>query len=305
MKIRNISGYVILGFWILLITSFEARSMDFRILFQPELKLNIVVAEGEIEIGDADRFKNIYQYADRDDEGDIVLVLNSLGGSVSEAFKLAKIIEKVGVFTLVPNDAVCASACASILYVSGNRRDLLGNGLLGFHTCFLSDGKTIEKSSLCNEAIAEHAIGNNIDHASVSLFVDHYGPGEIAWIRPDVACTMLFGMCRRSLDPGFLDQELEQHLNMIKQLVAEFSKPSPSFNCYQAKTIQEKIICDDTELANLDRTMAKLYSSKVANSDNPLAIRIEQRSWLRYSRNACMQKDCLVRSYETRIEELQ
>lgn len=309
MIIRNFSVFVLLGFCILLIIPTESRSMDFKIFYHFDMKLKIVVAEGEIEDGDADRFKNIYQKADRDSEGDIVLVLNSPGGSVAAAFELAKIMEKVGVFTLVPDGAICASACASIVYVAGNRRDLLENGLLGFHTCYLSDGRTYEKSSICNEEIADHAISNNIDHASVSLFVDDYGPGEIAWVGREVACK-LYGMCRRSLDPEFLDQELGKYSNWIKDIFKEHLRKeqfgvSPSFNCNEAKSPQEKIICDDEYLAYLDKTMAELYSAKIANSKNPSVIRIDQRSWLNNIRNICMQKNCLVKNYKMRIEELQ
>jgi uncharacterized protein YecT (DUF1311 family) len=293
----------ILTVFMLFIAS-PANAMDFKLFFQPDMQLNIVVAEGEIEEGDAQKFKAIYPKADRDEEGDIILVLNSMGGSVPAAFEMAKIIDDVGVYTLVPEGALCASACASILYTAGNRRNLMEGGSLGFHTCYLSDGETVEKSSFCNEVIAEHAMANGLDHASVSLFVNSYGPGEIAWVGPDVACSMLFGMCRKSLKEEFLDKELDRHMDFITGMVEEFSKKSPSFDCSKAATTQENLICDSGELSSLDKEMAELYKISLSESSAPENIKTSQKAWLRYSRNVCKTEACLIDSYKMRIKEL-
>lgn len=287
---------------ILFLIPAHAKAMEFSIFQQSDMGLNIVVAEGEIVDGDAERFSAIANKADRDEEGDIILVLNSMGGSVDAAFKMAKVIEKVGVFTIVPDQAVCASACASILYTAGNRRNLLEGGRLGFHTCYLSDGKTVARSSFCNDVIAEHAMSNGLSHASVSLFVNEFGADEIAWVGPDVACTMLFGMCRTSLDPEAIDKEHERDLRMIKEMVEEFSDDKPSFDCLKASTIQEKMICSVNHLAYLDRKMAELYRSALAKNTN--RVQSDQRAWLKYSRNQCQTQMCLEDSYHLRIKEL-
>lgn len=293
--------YIIL---ITTLTTSSAIAMEFKVFFQTDLNLNIIVAQGEIQDGDASKFKAIQSKADRDEEDDIIVVLNSLGGSVPAAFELSKVFDEVGVYTLVPDGALCASACASILYTAGNRRNILEGGSLGFHTCYLSDGKTVAKSSFCNETIADHAISNGLDHASVSLFVDSYGPGDMAWVGPDVACTMLFGMCRKSLKKEFLDKELDQHMDFIVSMVDEFSNKTPSFNCAKASTFQERMICNSSDLASLDRQMVALYKEAIKDSTDKSSIRSEQKAWLKYSRNVCKSKECIAKSYDMRIEEL-
>ena len=63
-----------------------------------------------------------------------VLVLTLfIGGNVEAAFRLIDVMDKIRVYTVVPDNAQCASACASILFVSGERRGILGSGrLAGF-----------------------------------------------------------------------------------------------------------------------------------------------------------------------------
>ena len=266
-----------------------SQAMEFRIFFQPELKLNVVVGEGEIKNGDADRFLSIAKLAHRDREGHVILVLDSPGGSVQAAFQLVAAMDKVGVFTIVPDNAKCASACASVVFASGIRRDVVGTGVLGFHSCYQSDGRTVTESSLCNEVIAENAIRRGLAHASVSLFVDEYGARKMAWVGRDVACTMLPGLCR----PTLITTQESAH-----------GSSGPSFECKMAKSVQENLICRDSELAKLDNEMANAYAQRRRSAQAPQELKTEQLAWLRYSRNVCDDKDCLIRSYKLRIKEL-
>lgn len=84
----------------LVLLSFNATAMEFRIYRQPELNQNVVIGEGPIRQGDAEKFTAIAKKADRDSEGHITFVLNSPGGSVDAAFKLVDAMDKIGVFTI-------------------------------------------------------------------------------------------------------------------------------------------------------------------------------------------------------------
>nr|WP_318290070.1 ATP-dependent Clp protease proteolytic subunit [Paraburkholderia sp. BL8N3] len=135
-----------------------APGMDFKIYYQPQLELKMVIGEGRIEEGDAEKFLAFAKMADRDHEGLIALVLNSPGGSVEAAFRVVDAMDKVRVYTTVPDSARCASACASILFASGERRSVVGTGQLGFHSCYRRDGRTYTEDSLCNEIISANAM---------------------------------------------------------------------------------------------------------------------------------------------------
>jgi hypothetical protein len=103
-----------------------APGMDFKIYYQPQLELKMIIGEGKIQEGDAEKFLAFAKMADRDDEGIVALVLDSPGGNVEAAFRVVDAMDKVRVYTTVPDNARCASACASILFASGERRSVVG-----------------------------------------------------------------------------------------------------------------------------------------------------------------------------------
>jgi len=278
----------LLGFTALMLPG-VARGMDFRIYYQPQLKMKMVIGEGKIQDGDAKKFLQVAGMADRDAEGLVPLVLSSPGGNVEAAFRVVDAMDKVRVYTIVANDARCASACASILFASGERRSVMGTGLLGFHSCYRRAGQTYAKDSLCNEVISANALQRGISHAAINRFVKQYGARDMAWVGRDVACKSLQGLCK----PGLLETQ-----NGAKDALMH------SLDCSKLLSAQAQLICGDAELTRIDRTLAELYEQKARTSANKARLRADQREWLRHSRNACVDKACLLRSYQRRIDEL-
>jgi uncharacterized protein YecT (DUF1311 family) len=266
-----------------------ARAMDFRLYYQPQLKLKMVIGEGRIEDGDAGKFLAIAKTADRDDEGLVVLVLNSPGGNVEAAFRVVDAMDKVRVYTAVPNDARCASACASILFASGLRRSVIGNGLLGFHSCYRREGQSYAADSLCNEIIAANAMLRGVSNAGINRFVKQYGAKDMAWVGRHVACKSLEGLCK----PGLLETQSKTSTALARSL-----------DCSTRITVQAQLICSDPELARADKSLSDLYSQKMQTVKNKERLKADQRTWLRDSRNVCNDKACLLRSYQSRIDEL-
>ncbi len=101
--------------FVLIVAGSPAHGMDFRTFFQPQLKETVIIGEGPTIDGDAERFLAIVPLATRDKYGNVTLVLNSPGGSVAAAFALVNAMDQVEVSTIVPDNALCASACASIV----------------------------------------------------------------------------------------------------------------------------------------------------------------------------------------------
>lgn len=78
----------------------------------------------------------------------------------------------------------------------------------------------------------------------------------------------------------------------------------PSFNCRNAGTPTEYLICDNPELARLDRRMADLYYDLRARTPRSSRLKREQADWLA-ERDACRGNYGCVRStYNARIGEL-
>lgn len=187
----------LLGLYVVLLLLFgptPALGMEFRIYFQPELKQRVVIGEGPITDGDDVRFLAVVKNADRDSKGHITLVLDSLGGSVQAAFRLVRAMDEVKVYAVVPDNAFCASACASIVYVSAERHLVIGTGKLGFHTCYAGQAERNDPSAVCNEIIAKNAVSRGTSYASVDLFTQDFGPTKMAWLDKVLACQI--GLCR-------------------------------------------------------------------------------------------------------------
>lgn len=187
----------LLGLYVVLLLLFgptPALGMEFRIYFQPELKQRVVIGEGPITDGDDVRFLAAVKNADRDSKGHITLVLNSLGGSVQAAFRLVRAMDEVKVYAVVPDNTLCASACASIVYVSAERHLVIGTGRLGFHTCYAGQAQRNDPSAVCNEIIAKNAVSRGTSYASVDLFTQDFGPTKMAWLDKRLACQI--GLCR-------------------------------------------------------------------------------------------------------------
>lgn len=104
---------------------------------------------------------------------------------------MADVVNEVGVSTVVPTGATCASACALILYVAGEYKVVVEGGRLGMHTCYSPDGG---RHDFCNEAIAERALQEGVAYGSVMAFMDAAGPSDMIYFTADDA--RCFGLVR-------------------------------------------------------------------------------------------------------------
>ncbi|MEM5369009.1 lysozyme inhibitor LprI family protein [Paraburkholderia azotifigens] len=287
---QNLTHWLHSCVWLtVLVLPGTATAMDFKVDVSPQVHLRVVMAEGRIQDGDAEKFAAAAKRADRDDEGLVVLFLNSPGGNVEAAFRVVDAMDKVRVYTAVPDHAKCASACASILFASGERRSVMGNGLLGFHSCYRRDAKGYAADSLCNEIIAANAMQRGVSQAAINRFVKRYGAADMAWVGRDIACKSLQGLCK----PGLLETRYQAK-----------AAPAHAADCSKLASVQAQLICADAELTRIDKTLAELYGQKMKTSSNKNRLRADQRTWIRSSRDACTDKDCLLRSYRMRIAEL-
>ena len=79
---------------------------------------------------------------------------------------------------------------------------------------------------------------------------------------------------------------------------------SPSFDCLKSNSGQDRLVCNNKNLSELDVQLSVLYSkarSKTAEKDT---LKQEQLQWYKYQRNACSDIECLSNAYQSRIFEL-
>lgn len=78
-----------------------------------------------------------------------------------------------------------------------------------------------------------------------------------------------------------------------------------SFDCSLNLNKIETLICSTPQLSELDEKLSSLYKTKKSTSNDPIALRNTQRSWLKKERNICPDISCLTEKYEARIEYLE
>jgi membrane-bound ClpP family serine protease len=184
------AAVIVVVTWVIASWCGSANCMTFRIVWNPEEKINVIIGEGPIAQGDKERLEKVISLSGRDRYGNIPLYLNSPGGSVEAAFKLVELMDIEEFSALVSSGGRCASACASIVYLSARFHQVVGSGLLGIHTCYSVDQKTgaPEPSSFCNEVIAQNAVNHGTSYGALQMWQRHYAPEQVAWIGREGAC---------------------------------------------------------------------------------------------------------------------
>lgn len=91
-------------------------------------------------------------------------------------------------------------------------------------------------------------------------------------------------------------------------MIAESGAASPSFSCKKAATVVQRLICNDDDLAALDRKLADVYGNAAKTPSHYDDLNVQQRSWLR-TRESCWRDPnfhtCVEQAYVYRIAELQ
>jgi hypothetical protein len=178
----------------LTVFALPAGAMSFHIA-RTTSGLSVVLAKGEIKQGDARRLKAALAKATVDQHGTRQLWLDSPGGLVAIALDMADIMDDVGVTTGVGKGALCASACASVLFVSGRYRRVDTGGALAIHSCY--DSRNGLAMSECNAAISAHAEFEGVSGTTMMALQEAAGSEAIiVFDKNDAAC---FGL---TLKPG-------------------------------------------------------------------------------------------------------
>jgi hypothetical protein len=161
----------------------EARAMTFTYYTVDGFK--VLYADGDIVAGDAARLQNVLSQLPRDILGLKEMALNSNGGLVTEALRMGDVMDREGVYTYVADGGVCASACASVLFIDGHYHVVMPGGHLGFHTCY--HGKTGQPAAECNELLAQNALDHGTPKDAIYEAIHGTSPNQAMWYNADTA----------------------------------------------------------------------------------------------------------------------
>ncbi len=109
-----------------------------------------------------------------------VLVLNSPGGSVLAARDMARVIHSLPVPVVVPNRAVCASACF-LLYAAALNKVAEPGAMIGVHSASVSGGNETMDTLGVTTLMAREAALYGVPAAITGRMVTT-APGQMAWL---------------------------------------------------------------------------------------------------------------------------
>lgn len=239
----------------------NATAMDFKAQVEPGPATRsgyqfpdrtVIYASGEIVPGDYERFAAIAREAGRDEFGNIRIYYNSLGGNVGEALRLTKLMDFLEVTAMIKEGDTCASACASVLFLSSRIHFVSPGGRIGFHHCKV--GKQID-SSLCNELISENAKYHGTPYMSIlgAMETKKRLNTDIVYFNGPEACAI--ALCGPP--------------------IADTTIVIPPYDCREAEMIFTKALCLDARLMRY-YISTKFYYSILRSSTDETAKFLEQ-----------------------------
>jgi uncharacterized protein YecT (DUF1311 family) len=255
-----------------------------------------IKATGPIRAGDAAKLESLVRDVTVDEKGLRRIILESPGGEVGEAVRVAEIIRNNNFVTLVGGE--CASACAMILYPAGRYSYLIGQGKLGFHSCY---DKQLVVHPECTEAIAKIAASFGFPYGSIKLFASLKGPADMYWITNVTAYC--YGLEHLIGDPAPITISTLCPTVYQALIVGKSQEPDrplgPSFDCRKANTASELLLCRDPELMHLDALMGKLYRMMRKREGAGFSYLLStQRAWISERDQKCGVSADAVSSYD-------
>ena len=141
---------------------------------------SIVVLRGSIIQGDAERLVAFFRGMPKSDRI-VALFLDSPGGNVVEAEKLANGIAAAKLSVAVAENSKCASACF-LLFAASPRKYAGTNALIGVHSASENGQETLASMGMTT-AMARDAAAFGIPSSIIGKMVQST-PGRMEWLTP-------------------------------------------------------------------------------------------------------------------------
>lgn len=145
----------------------------------------LILLRGPIISGDFHRFMEFLKTMPPADR--IAFALDSPGGNVLEAEKLARVIKRLDAAAFVGEESECSLACF-LLFAAASRRIVRPEALIGVHSVS-ENGEETEASMAVTTAMARELGGLGVSPAIIGKLVQTR-PGRATWLTPSDLASM-------------------------------------------------------------------------------------------------------------------
>ena len=179
MAITSYLRHLLLAMGALLLMAPDASALQFKRLPFDHPLLGIA-ATGPIVTGDLDRLSAFIKTLSQSD-GTLSLFVDSPGGNIFEASKIAALINKSAAVVTIPSGSQCSSACF-LLFAAAAHRFMAPDALVGVHSASY-DGQENLTSMGITTAFARSAADYGVPPAIIGKMVQTE-PGRMTWLTP-------------------------------------------------------------------------------------------------------------------------
>jgi hypothetical protein len=138
-------------------------------------QVDAIVVSGVILLEDQAKFSNAATAS-----SNAVVVLNSQGGATLTALEMGKAIRLKGFATAVPENALCASACA-LMWLAGSPRFIGEGAHIGFHASYIDRNGTLTESGMANALVGAYLNQLGLSQKAIA-FVTSAPPQGMEWL---------------------------------------------------------------------------------------------------------------------------
>ena len=181
MGMSHWASAVPLGLAVVVLSPLYAASADIRTALNKEGGV-IVSVVGEIAPGDANAFATTVKQANGEGKFVASIRLNSEGGNLLEAVKLADAVRFGKMATNVGRDATCASACF-LVFAAGNTKFANYDAKIGVHGASDEYGKETVQAEAATVSMARIAKELGVPSEIIGRMVVT-PPDEMVWLTP-------------------------------------------------------------------------------------------------------------------------
>jgi hypothetical protein len=142
--------------------------------------LAIITIVGTLKLADGEGFATVASSHDG-----ALVVFSSNGGNLLAGLRIGQLIRLRGFATLVPDGAVCASACA-IAWLGGTKRFMQSTARVGFHAAFMIENGVITETGAGNALVGAYLSRLGLSDLAI-LYIEQAHPSEMNWLTQEDA----------------------------------------------------------------------------------------------------------------------
>lgn len=145
--------------------------------------VTIISVTGDIELQDDEKFTEITS-----DIHQGIVTLSSDGGALLPALTIGRTIRAKGLFTIVPDHSICASACA-IIWLGGNERLVSSSAQIGFHAAYRQRFGITTESGSANALVGSYYASLGLSDEAI-YYLTSSAPSDMFWIDAEKARSL-------------------------------------------------------------------------------------------------------------------